>query len=105
MNHNNNRRSMKDARKNKKTKKQPTVGRPRKKGTKLRKLLDELHSSEHKQKHTGSNKRAEDILRLIRQRQAQEGLAIGLERIILQQARVASSQFLRQFFDGINGIK
>ena len=102
MNHNSNRRSMKDARKNKKTKKQPTVGRPKTpEGKRLRQLLDELHGKEQHE----SARRAEDILRLIRQRQAQEGLAQGIDRIVRQQARTASALFLRKFFDGINGIK
>lgn len=93
---------MKDAKRNKKTTTQRTTGRPKTaEGKRLKKLLDELNDKQE----TTSRQRAEDILRLIRQRQAQEGLAQGLDRIIRQQARTASALFLRKFFDGINGIK
>lgn len=57
---------MRDARKNKKTKRQPTVGRPRTaEGRRLKQLLDELHGQEQHQ----SAHRAEAILKLIRSRQ------------------------------------
>jgi len=57
---------MRDARKNKKTKRPPTTGKPRTtEGKRLKQLLDELHGQEQHQ----SAKRAEDILRLIRSRQ------------------------------------
>jgi len=57
---------MKDARKNKKTKQRPTVGKPRTaEGKRLKQLLDELHGQEQHQ----SAQRAEDILKLIRSRQ------------------------------------
>ena len=57
---------MRDARKNKTTKRQPTTGRPRTaEGKRLKQLLDELHGQEqHESAH-----RAEAILELIRSRQ------------------------------------
>ena len=66
---------MKDARKNKKTKKQPIVGKPRTaEGNRLRKLLNELHEDGIKEKYKNSNsrQRAEDILKLIRSRQEEQ---------------------------------
>lgn len=57
---------MRDAGKNKRTKRQPTAGRPRTaEGKRLKQLLDELHGREQQE----SAHRAEAILKLIRSRQ------------------------------------